>query len=61
MPVMARMVVVLPAPFGPSKPRISPRPHLKTKAGDGDGLAVGFVVVDDFDQGFTNLNVSGAS
>ena len=34
------MVVVLPAPFGPSRPKHSPARHLEVEAVDGDDVAV---------------------
>ena len=44
------MVVVLPAPFGPSRPKTSPSLDLEAHAGYGELLAVALVQVLDLDH-----------
>ncbi len=39
------MVVVFPAPFGPSSPKISPRLDLKADPIHGDKIAIGFAKI----------------
>ena len=49
-PVMIRIVVVLPAPFGPRNPRISPLRGGEADVADGDQVTVALGEVADFDH-----------
>ena len=49
-PVMIRIVVVLPAPFGPRKPSISPGGRREGDVLDRRQIAVPFAQVRDFDH-----------
>ena len=51
MPAKARNVLVFPAPFGPTNPRISPARNLESQCVDRDGLAIRLVkILDDNDR-----------
>ena len=49
---MQPMVVVLPAPFGPSRPKISPGCAVNAHILDGDDIAVLLSKLFDFDHDF---------
>ena len=50
-PSQISIVVVLPAPFGPSRPKHSPGRHLEVEAVDGDDVLVGLAQIGDAQGG----------
>ena len=63
-PSRISVVVVLPAPFGPSMPKISPRPTAKAHPVDGAGGAVILLQIAYFDSrhtGFLRIQKIGFS
>ena len=51
IPAMLRMVVVLPAPFGPDQPEDLARRHLEGEPLDGREVAIQLLQSLDFDHG----------
>ena len=50
-PSQISIVVVLPAPFGPSRPKHSPGRHVEVDAVDGDDVLVGLAQIGDAQGG----------